>query len=603
MRVLRDVPLRRKLATITALATCSALLLMGGVSLVSDSRDLREEFDERQRTLARVTSAQIAASLAIQDVHRAQELLRALVAESGIRGAVLRDARGRLVAEWIRPGLKGTPAARRSGELGLEDVGDAAVLRQAVNLGGRRLGTLALEGSKAGLRDKLFRDAVQLLGFLLLAGTAAAWFALRLQRSVTEPILALSEASRRVGKGSTWSVEPSLPRAARDEVGTLVRSFQDMLLELRRREDALRKSEAKFRMLTEQASDGIVLLDSRGRIESLNPAACALLGLAETGAVGLLLADLIHPDDLQSHPSDREALGAGKPWLAEHRYHRGDGSWVWVESNTKRLDDGHTQAILRDLTSRRHLEEQLRQSQKMEAVGQLAGGIAHDFNNLLTVITGFSESLALDPKAASVRSEVREIQHAAEQAAALTRRLLAFGRRQVQNPERLDLRVCVGALDRMLRRIIGDAVTLETRLPERLGWVRADAGQMEQILLNLVVNARDAMPEGGHIFISLGNLDVRAEEAPALEVPPGRYVLLTVEDTGGGIKDELLPHIFEPFFTTKPPGSGTGLGLSTVYGIVHQSGGHLRVEGRPGLGARFLAYFPRLSESSPSSPA
>jgi len=603
MRVLRGVSLRRRLATITALATSSALLAMGGVSLVVDFRARGEQFEKRQQTLARVTAGQIAASLAFPDARQSRELLRALAAASEMRCAILRDARGNLVAEWIKPGLSGSPAARRPGNLGVEDVGNAIVVRQAVKLGGRRLGVLVLEVGKAGIRDKLMHDAALLVGFMLLAGAAAALLALLLQRYVTEPIVALSEASRQIGKGGTWSLGPSLAHAANDEVGTLVRSFQAMLVELRERESALRESEANYRMLTEQASDGIVLLDRRGRIVSMNRAAAALVGDPEKRAVGLLLADLMHPDDLRSHPLDFETLARGKTWLAEHRYRHRDGSWIWIETNTKMLEDGRIQAILRDLSQRRSLEEQLRQSQKMEAIGQLAGGVAHDFNNLLTVIAGFSEQIATDPAAAGVREEVAEIQHAAARAADLTRQLLAFGRRQVLNPTLLDLRVHVREMERLLRRTIGDDVTLETDFSTQLGRVRADASQVEQVLLNLVVNARDAMPEGGRIRISLRDLDVEEGVRSDGEVPPGRYVVLEVEDTGAGIEPGLLARIFEPFFTTKPAGTGTGLGLATVYGIVHQSGGYLWVDGRPGVGALFRVHFPRVSEPEPLTPA
>lgn len=246
------------------------------------------------------------------------------------------------------------------------------------------------------------------------------------------------------------------------------------------------------------------------------------------------------------------------------------------------------------MVARERLEEQLRQAQKMEAVGRLAGGIAHDFNNLLTVITGYSELILTRPHDTSLLSaRVAAIQAAGEKAATLTQQLLAFSRRQVRQPRVLNLNAVVTGMGDMLKRLIGEDIDLVSQLDPALTPVEADPSQLEQVLLNLVVNARDAMPQGGRL--TLGTANVLLDDAYAqtqIGVKPGRYVLLAASDTGGGMDSETRLHVFEPFFTTKEPGKGTGLGLSTVYGIVKQGGGHVTVDSAPGRGTTFFVYLP-----------
>lgn len=366
-------------------------------------------------------------------------------------------------------------------------------------------------------------------------------------------------------------------------------------------EQDLRESEERYRDLFENAHDIIYTLDLEGKFTSINKAGKQITGYSREEALDLNISQIIVPDDLVRVNDMIQRKLAGEAITAyEMDILAKDGRRVSIEVNTRLILNGGQpagiQGIARDVTERKHLEEQLRQSQKMEAIGQLAGGVAHDFNNLLTAINGYS-SLALQRNTPDERmkSYLEEIRKAGDRAANLTRQLLAFGRKQMLKPVALNLNDVVSDMNRMLRRLIGEDIRFEAKLDPELTKIKADAGQIEQVLVNLVVNSRDAMPQGGTLTIETMNFEVDHEYVSKhLNVPAGQYVMLAVSDTGCGMNLETKARIFEPFFTTKEKGRGTGLGLSTVYGIVKQSGGNIWVYSEPGKGTTFKVYLPQL---------
>jgi len=370
-------------------------------------------------------------------------------------------------------------------------------------------------------------------------------------------------------------------------------------IERARADEQLRRSETRYRLLFESNPEAMFVYDPGTlRFLAVNEAAVARYGWTREEFLRMTLPDVRPPSEIPRLEAALAAQDRGAATVSDTKHRKKDGSLIDVEvlSDWIEFEGRRARLVLaKDVTERLRLEEQLRQSQKMEAIGQLAGGIAHDFNNLLTAILGFCGLLERQVGAnAQMRGDVAEIRHAAGRAAELTRKLLAFGRRQMLAPRVLDLNGLVADLDKMLRRVIGEHIELVTQLDPELAPVKADLGQLEQVILNLVVNARDAMPQGGRVSIQTANTDLDLAYADThAPVVPGRYVLLAVSDTGTGMHPEAKAHLFEPFFTTKEVGKGTGLGLATVYGIVKQSGGYIWVYSESGSGTSVKIYLPR----------
>jgi len=391
------------------------------------------------------------------------------------------------------------------------------------------------------------------------------------------------------------------------DILTLVSQQVASAVEHRRNEEALRRSEARYRSVVQSAVYGIYRSSLEGKFLDVNPALVTMLGYGSAAEVlGLEAKRDVFVDAGELSRLLREFRGEAKPEHIEVRWKRQDGKVITVrlsgrivlrpEENAEVLE-----MIAEDVTEQRLLENQFRQAQKMEAVGRLAGGVAHDFNNLLMVIGGYTEVLLENTgKNNGLYPKIEAIHHATERAAGLTRQLLAFSRKQLLELKVVDLNVIMADMERLLRPLIGESIELQTLPAPDLGRTRADAGQIEQVIMNLVVNAKDAMPEGGKLTIrtanaNLGGDDLRREYS---YIQPGAYVMLSVSDNGHGMDKETQARIFEPFFTTKEKGKGTGLGLSTVYGIIKQSGGYVLVQSEPGHGTTFRIYLPRVEESA-----
>ena len=379
-------------------------------------------------------------------------------------------------------------------------------------------------------------------------------------------------------------------------------------------EAALRRQSEFIRTITESMGEGLYVIDRAGRVSFMNPASERLLGWTREELMFRDLHQMTHyrkPDGspLAKHECAlHHAMETGTTVRRDDSFIRKDGTVLPAFAICSPLTSATDEIVgavivFHDVTERRALEEQLLHSQKMEAVGRLAGGIAHDFNNLLSVVSGYSEMvLAGLDEDDERRARMLEVLRAADRATGLTRQLLAFGRRQVIEPRNLDLNGVVSDVERMLHRLIGEDVQISTKLAADLGRIKADPGQVEQVLINLAVNARDAMPDGGKLILETANVVLDEDLVRGtLDVEAGPYVLLSVSDTGIGMDHKVKEHLFEPFFTTKEAGKGSGLGLATVHGIMKQSGGHVWVYSEPGWGTTFKLYFP-LAPSPDASP-
>jgi two-component system, cell cycle sensor histidine kinase and response regulator CckA len=393
------------------------------------------------------------------------------------------------------------------------------------------------------------------------------------------------------------------------EILTFVAQQLASAIDHKKNEEALRRSEARYRSLVQSAVYGIYRASTEGKFLDVNPALIGMLGYESAEQV---LA-LDPKRDVFVRMQDRDYLikqfrQKGHLDGIEVLWKRRDARVITVRVSGRAVSTGQTsepvlEMIAEDVTERRVLEEQFRQAQKMEAVGRLAGGVAHDFNNLLMVVSGYTEVLLeqFDPEDPR-QGKIQAIQQAADRATTLTRQLLAFSRKQFLELKVVDVNAIVSDMERLLRPLIGETIELSTRLTGGVGHTRADAGQLEQVIMNLVVNSRDALPRGGKITIQTSEMTFEPNTVREHGlVAPGSYIVLTVSDTGSGMDAETQSRIFEPFFTTKEKGKGTGLGLSTVYGIVKQSGGYIFADSGLGRGTRFRIYLPRVDDPAESS--
>ena len=451
--------------------------------------------------------------------------------------------------------------------------------------------SLAFAKQRADFRRAVLLGSIALLAAVILAWTQATRIIVPIRRVARDAVLlAQGDLSHR-----------SHPSASEGELGILSQTLNTMAETLEKREDALRRSEMRFRAIIENVDDIIVIMNPDGTRRYASPAMTRILGYSEEELLAGKAQDVIHPDDW---PAVRELISEARraPGITvtgQARCLHQDGSWrIFAAALTDLGDVPGVEGIvanLRDVTQKVALESELRQAQKMESVGQLAGGVAHDFNNVLTVITGRIDFLLGAPNLdAEQETDLAEIRKAAERATELTRQLLAFSRKQLLQPRVLDLNRILAEVEPMLGRLIGEDIQIRIIPGVNLGSVTADPGQLQQILMNLALNARDAMPSGGAMTFQTANQKITGAKGPnTAEVEPGDYVVLQVADTGVGMDQATQSRIFEPFFTTKAQGKGTGLGLATVYGIVKQSGASIAVTSAPGAGTTFSVYFPR----------
>jgi PAS domain S-box-containing protein len=373
--------------------------------------------------------------------------------------------------------------------------------------------------------------------------------------------------------------------------------------------ESLKKSERRFRFLMRDLSDVILVLASDGTLYYASHSAGRIFGYSPSDLTGQNVSSFIHKDDRLHFKNclEKVATQVGGSFATEFRLLRKDGSWISVEATGNPMSDdpsaGRTLLTCRDVTERRRLENELGQSQKMEAIGRLAGGIAHDFNNILMIIGGYAEIILgqLHPQD-PLRKSADPILNVVDRGAALTKRLLSFSRKQVMNPRNLDPNAILEDISKILPRLLGEEIEMAVLPGRDTGMIYADHIQLEQVLINLAVNARDAMPHGGRLTIETANIDFDGSHPPPQQlILPGSYVLLKITDTGCGMNSETRSHVFEPFFTTKAEGKGTGLGLSIVYGIVKRSGGYILVESELNSGTTIKIYFPRV-DAVPSPP-
>lgn len=452
------------------------------------------------------------------------------------------------------------------------------------------------------LQERLEKRQLVIVLAGLLISLLAAWF---IYRSVVAPIRRLSGALEATN-GEARLVP--VPAAGPVEVIALAQEINDLLTSVDREFAERLESEARYRDLFENATDLIAVLDLDGRVVNINAAFARALGRPSSELIGNSMPELLPPtwnaEQALANPAAFESGQAVSVY--ERELHASEAQAIVVEIAGRVIEEKNQavgfEAICRDITERRVLEEQLRQAQRLESVGRLAGGVAHDFNNLLTVISGYAELLLAQRNAAD-QSQLQQIAAAAERATSLTRQLLAFSRQQVLQPRPVDLNGVVRGLVPMLSQLIGEDIEVIVNLAPTVHTVVADPTQLEQVIMNLVVNARDAMPDGGTLSIQTANTTLDQsylDRHPEAQL--GANVMLTVTDTGNGMDAETLARAFEPFFSTKPIGAGTGLGLATIHGIVKQSRGSIWAYSEPNLGTTFKVYLPACTEVASDDP-
>ena len=596
-----------KLLAITVGVVSLAVALAGGALLRQHHRELERGFEDGTLVLARAVAEHCVGPVAFDDRQGAKEILAKLERSTVVGRAILYDRKGRVLASYDRL-LSAAPILMLDTTPAVQHRDGYLHVFEAVVHDDKTLGTLYLTASSAGLRVRasVATKMVVLVGLAAIA--AAALLAWALQRTVTRPILRLAETMRGI-TGETMHLTRVEHRRT-DEIGMLHAGFNRMLDQLAARAEERDRSDARLRALIAALPDPVFVLEAGGHIVEVLAGRPGPLPVPAVGLEGKSIAEVITAENARSID---EAIAQVVSTLAPRRLAYElelpggkrcfDAVIVPISGESEPRERRYVLFVPRDITERQTLELDLRQAQKMDALGRLAGGVAHDFNNLLTAIMGYASLLSgiLEGEGRST-AEVGEILKAGKRASALTQQLLAFSRRHMVQVKPVPLNDLVRDMQRMLERIIGEDVQLVADLAAPLPPVQGDPGQLQQVILNLAVNAREAMPNGGTLTLRTRPISLTSRRAGEPELKPGKYVLLEVNDTGVGMDESTRVRIFEPFFTTKGRSGGTGLGLAMVYGIVRQSGGDVAVSSERNRGTTFRIYLPESTAPSDGVP-
>jgi PAS domain S-box-containing protein len=645
MRIFQNMSIRHKQMLIIMLITSVALLLACAAFVSFEMINFRKDMVQNLSTLAKIMGNNTSAALDFNDPQSAEETLFALKSQPNIIGACVFSRKGDVFAKYDRPddNIIFTPPSK-SQATGYSFGKNNLAIFETITSKGDDIGMIYVESDMRALHTKLAQYVSITATVFILTLFVAFLLSSRLQRLVSGPILHLSQVAQRVAQDKNYSWRAK--KQSNDEIGRLVDGFNEMLAQIQQRDAALqsaqvelearvvertaelaktneelqlenaerKRAEESLRLLgsaVEQSKESILITDAEldlpgPKIIFVNPAFTQMTGYTAADAIGKT------PRILQGARTDktvlsrlRQNLERGEMFSGEAVNYRKDGKEFNLEWQIAPLRNAggkvtHFVAIQRDITERKRLEAQLFQSQKLETVGKLAGGIAHEFNSILTAILGQSELLLGDlPAGSPLAKNAAEISKAAGRAATLTRQLLAYGRKQFLHPDILDLNRVIASMEGVLHHLMGGVVDTQIVPAPGLHAVKADAGQIEQMIINMVINARDAMPNGGKLTLETANVLFDQESVGRYpELKPGDYVMLAITDTGAGMSEGVKARLFEPFFSTKGVGQGTGLGLSTCYGIVKQSGGHISVYSEQGRGTTFKIYLPQVESQT-----
>jgi len=600
-----DMTIRNKLTVLLMSTAVIAVMLACFVFYVMTMKQFRLSYEEDLSGLADILGKNCEASVAFRIPEEAERVLASLSVRPSVVYATVRDQGGHVLASYRsrdRSAAGDTiapPTVSSSSLLG----GNLTISRDIV-MGGSVIGTLSLYDDMRGIsKARLFAATLLLVALLISMGVAYAIIS-PLQKVISVPILSLSRTAERISADQDFSLRAE--KHGNDEVGQLVDAFNAMIGQIEKGNAELLTSENRFRTLVDQAVDAFFLFDLGGVLVDVNLMACKSLGYTREELLGgMTMGDIDSTSaDWRRDSSKLAMLQQSGTMTYESLLHRKDSSAIPVEMRLGMLGIGgfsYVMGLARDITERREAETekkqlgmQLQQAQKMEAIGMLAGGIAHDFNNMLTAIIGYASILDAQVEAGSpVKHLIRPILNSAEKSAELTGQLLAFSRKQVMSPRQVDLNDLIRGMEKLLHRIIGEDIDFRTQLTGRDMTVLIDPGQIEQVLMNLCTNARDAMSSGGLLSITTEQTDLDEPYISTNDIcKSGSYALMAIADNGGGMDEETRSRIFEPFFTTKEMGKGTGLGLAIVYGIIKQHNGHINVYSEPGKGTTFRIYLP-----------